>query len=301
MQMDQVNKTLKEVLPASSETPGSSSKIAPLISSKTPPATQFAAAWQNKLGQLPDPTKNGVMNSGVVGQVFLYTDKYTAADITGSLTVVANDATDRPNGQAPRQPNVWHFDAATLKRMVVNDDRFGKSVALFLPWPEEWIDVNRLYIQARYDQPNSYTIYAPPATVTLDFSTTAQTIHSASKLTGSQMSIPDPKLLMQNAKGPTSQNGMNGLNGMNGSVGIQQASYAANWPSNLGSTPPAITAPNMSSNMGTNLAQPGMAAPPSNPQHQVQPMTGLPGNFPPATNPPIDQPREYQRTVIPRR
>ena len=139
MKLESLNRTLKEALPASATTPSAVSKTAP--------ATQFAAAWQTKLAQLPDPTKNGVMNRGIVGQAFLYTDKLAAADIVGSLTVVVNDATDRANGAAAKQPNVWHFDAETLRRMVVNDDRFGKSVALFLPWPEEWNDVNRLYLQ----------------------------------------------------------------------------------------------------------------------------------------------------------
>lgn len=258
MQVERLNQTLKEVMPAST--------VTPVAAPKTPPATQFAAAWQTKLGQLPDPTKNGVMNSGIVGQVFLYTDKFAAADIVGTLTVVANDSTDRPNGQPAKQPNVWHFDAATLKRMVVNDDRFGKSVALFLPWPEEWTDVNRLYVQARYDQPNSYTIYAPPATVTLDFFTTAQhqTAHSSARLPAGQMSVPDPKLLMQNAKGA----GPAPAIPVAATTPIQQANYAASWPTNLGAPPPA--------------------SPPT------APANGL-------AAPPAGEVKEFQRTVIPRR
>ncbi len=231
MQVERLNQALQEAMPASTVTPAAAPK--------TPPATQFAAAWQTKLGQLPDPTKNGVMNSGIVGQVFLYTDKFAAADIAGTLTVVANDSTDRPNGQPAKQPNVWHFDAATLKRMVVNDDRFGKSVALFLPWPEEWTDVNRLYVQARYDQTNSFTVYAPPATVTLDFFTTAQhqTSHSSARgLPAGQMSVPDPKLLMQNAKGGPAPSVP-----VAATTPIQQANYAASWPTNLGAPPAPAT------------------------------------------------------------
>jgi hypothetical protein len=227
LQVDSLNRTLKEALPASTVTPSAAPK--------TPPATQFAAAWQTKLGQLPDPTKNGVMNSGIVGQVFLYTDKFAPADIVGTLTVIASDATDRANGQPAKQSNVWHFDVETLKRMVVNDDRFGKSIALFLPWPEEWTDVNRLYVQARYDQPNSYTVYAPPATVTLDFFTTAQhqTSHSAARVPASQIAIPDPKLLLQNAKGgPAPSTPVPPVPPVPPATALspQQAGYAAAWP-----------------------------------------------------------------------
>ena len=232
LQVESLNKTLKEAMPTAALTPSAAPKTAP--------ATEFAAAWQTKLGQLPDPTKNGVMNSGIVGQAFLYTEKFAPADINGSLTVVVNDATDRAPGQAAKQPNIWHFDAVTLKRMVVNDDRFGKSVALFLPWPEEWTDVNRLYIQARYDQPNSYTIYAPPATVTLDFFTTAQhqTSHSASRVPGGQLSVPDPKLLFQNAK-PVSAGGAFPPPPLPNNN--PQSAYAAQWPAGVAPAPPVNT------------------------------------------------------------
>ena len=227
MKLESLNRTLKEALPASATTPSAVSKTAP--------ATQFAAAWQTKLAQLPDPTKNGVMNRGIVSQAFLYTDKLAAADIVGSLTVVVNDATDRANGAAAKQPNVWHFDAETLRRMVVNDDRFGKSVALFLPWPEEWNDVNRLYLQARYDAPNNnYTVYAAPAQVTLDLFATGQyqTTHSSARVPASQMAVPDPKQLILNARGGPQPSFAPAANP------IQQAGYGANWPANSG-VPPA--------------------------------------------------------------
>ena len=54
--------------------------------------------------------------------------------------------------------------------MVVADERFGRSLVVFLPWPAHWRDVNRLYVQARYDQPGGQTLYAQPGTVTLDLS-----------------------------------------------------------------------------------------------------------------------------------
>lgn len=259
-----ISQSIKDVLPSSvlSATP------------KAALATQFATAWQTKLGQLPDPTRNGAMNPGVVGQAFLYTDKLTPAEIVGSLTIVANDATTRPDGMPPRQPNVWHFDAETLKRMVVNDDRFGKSVALFLPWPEDWTDVNRLYIQARYDQPNSYTVYAPPASVTLDFFTTAQhqTSHAQGRVTAGQLSVPDPKMLLQNAKATAPATGPNP---------VQPAAYAANWPTNIGVPPPAAASAPPTVN---KPALPAMGVP-------------APGMIPPQGG---QETKEFQRVVIPR-
>ncbi len=266
MNLTSLNKTLKESLPASATTPSAVPKTAP--------ATQFAAAWQTKLGQLPDPTKNGVMNSGIVGQAFLFTDKLAAADIVGSLTVVVNDATDRANGAAAKQPNVWHFDVETLKRMVVHDDRFGKSIALFLPWPEEWNDVNRLYVQARYDAPNNYTVYAPPASVTLDLFSPghSQTTHTSGRVPAGQTSVPDPKLLMQNAKANAAQSNAATTNP------VQPASYSANWPTNIGVLPAGMGGMKNPGTVPTANQPPAMVSPPQ---------AG-------------GEPKEFQRMVIPR-
>lgn len=252
LRVESLNKAIKEAMPASALTSS--------LSGKAPPATEFAAVWQTKLGQLPDPTKNGVMNRGIVGQAFLFTEKMAAAEIAGRLTVVVNDATDRPAGQSPRQPNIWTFDPETLKRMVVNDDRFGKSVVLFLPWPEDWADVNRLYVQVRYDQPDSFTIYAPPASVTLDFSTT-QSIHTSARVPASQLLVPDPKDLMRNAK-PFAP-----------PPATPQTNYAATWPTGIGAPPAGAK-----TTVGTAPPNVGKPAGPS----------------------PAGEAKEFQRIVIPR-
>lgn len=211
LQAERLNQTLKEALPSVTATPTTATlpaaDLAPATvgkgNTKNQAATQFVTAWRSQLGQLPDPTKNGAMKPGIVGQVFLMTDKYLPAEITGSLTIAATDATDRFPGMPAKQPNAWHFDADTLKRMTVVDERFGKCVAVFLPWPEEWTDVTRLQIQARYDQPGpgTYTLYAPQSLVTLDFYTNgAQISTMQGRLTPNAMTVPDPRVALQQAK-----------------------------------------------------------------------------------------------------
>lgn len=283
LKVESLNKAIKDAMPA---------QVAALAPSpKTPPATQFAAVWQTKLSQLPDPTKNGVMNQGIVGQVFLFTDKLTPAEIYGTLTVVVNDSTDRAAGQPPRKPNVWTFDPETLKRMVVNDDRFGKSVALFLPWPEEWTDVNRLYVQARYDQADSYTIYAPPATVTLDLFSTGQfqTTITSARLSAGQLSVPDPKQLMQNAKPIVPLASASVTAPMPGSP---QANYAAAWPTNVAPPPPGAR---------TLPAGPMPAAGTPVPTMGSSPAIGVPPSGASTSMPPPGEVKEFQRIVIPRK
>ncbi len=165
------------------------------------PANEFACAWQNRLAQLPDPSKNGSLIPGLVGQMFVYTASYQPAEITGDLTIVVTDASNRPAGSVVPTPNVWHITQDKLKLMTAEDERFGRSVVLFLPWPEEWQDVSRIQIQARYDQPGQDTKYALPTNVTLDFSSpgTGQSavIPGAS---AAGPSVPDPQLLLRQSR-----------------------------------------------------------------------------------------------------
>lgn len=198
---------------------------------KAAPAKEFALAWQNRLAQLPDPSKNGAQNPGIVGQVFLYTEKLHPAQVRGELTIIVSDGTDRAPGAPVHEPNVWHFTADTLKKLVVMDERFGKSFAVFLPWPESWRDVSRLNIQARYDQPDTMTLFAQASTVTLDFTSPGN--GQAAVIPSTQMqlpAVPDPSVALKRARegkpaGPSN--------------GVQQVGYAPLQPIlNLGPVVP---------------------------------------------------------------
>ncbi len=168
---------------------------------KAAPAKEFALAWQNRLAQLPDPSKNGTLNPGIVGQVFLYTEKLHPAEVHGELTIIVSDGTDRAPGSPVHEPNVWHFTAETLKKLVVMDERFGKSFAVFLPWPESWRDVSRLNIQARYDQPDTMTLFAQASTVTLDFTSPGNGQAAVLPSTLSQLpAVPDPSVALKQAR-----------------------------------------------------------------------------------------------------
>lgn len=165
---------------------------------KEPPAaTEFACAWQNRLQQLPDPSRDGAMTTGLVGQAFLFTPDMTPAEIRGDLTIIVADAAAAPG--TDRKPEVYHFTAETLRKMVVTDERFGRSVVLFLPWPAEWRNVSRLTIQARYDQKDQHTLYAQPTSLTLDLS--AGSGPSAGGVVPSPnarpMAVPDPKEVLK--------------------------------------------------------------------------------------------------------
>jgi hypothetical protein len=135
-----------------------------------PPAHEFLTCWQNKLQTLPDPTKSGAQIAGLPGQMFLFTADMKPAVPQGELTIVVEDETPRPQGSPVHRPEVWHFTKDKLEKMVAVDERFGKNLVLFVPWPPEWRDVSKIRIKSSYTQPmGQKTIYSPESSITLDF------------------------------------------------------------------------------------------------------------------------------------
>ena len=188
------------------------------------PAAEFQCAWQNRLAQLPDPTKNGANVTGLPGQMFLFQADMKPAVANGDLTVIVIDETPRPPGTTVKKTDeVWHFGKDKLEKMVAMDEKFGKNFVLFVPWPDHWRDVSRVRLKARYDQAvdgKKQTLYAQDALVTLDF--VGGSGASMSPFTWSNRgSVPDPMAVMNQMK----------------SQG--QAQAASNWPTGVPATMPA--------------------------------------------------------------
>lgn len=140
-------------------------------------ATDIVLAWQNKVAQLPDPTRNGTMVHGVVGQLFLFTADSQFAQANGKLTV---EMTDEANG---KRLGTWTFEKDVLKRMVTSDERFGKCYAIFLIWPEYDPKVSRVKFASRYDPEKGYALFAPAATLTFD-NDASRPVHTKRAVTG---------------------------------------------------------------------------------------------------------------------
>jgi hypothetical protein len=137
---------------------------------KPAPVNELAVCWQNRLQQLPDPSKNGATISGLPGQMFLFTADLKPAVPQGELTIMVQDETPRPQGMPLKKAEVWHFTKDKLEKMLAIDERFGKNYILFVPWPDDWRDVSRVRIKASYQQPDgTKTLYAPESAITLDF------------------------------------------------------------------------------------------------------------------------------------
>jgi hypothetical protein len=145
-------------------------------------ATDIALAWQNKVAQLPDPTRNGAMIHGVVGQMFLFAADSKAAQANGTLTVEMLDQS--PGVPEGKRLGKWTFEKDVLKKLITMDERFGKSYALFLPWPEYDPNVSRVKLLVRFDPEKSYPLYAAASTLTFDFGANGSPTHQRRQVTG---------------------------------------------------------------------------------------------------------------------
>lgn len=134
------------------------------------PAVEMTTLWRNKIDYLPDPTpgKNGQMNPGLAGQLFLFGPNLQPATAEGKLTVALYDETPRPPGQQPATPEGWEFDKEALKKLRTVDERFGPCYGLFLPWPSYRPDITRIRIAVRYDPEQGYPLYGTETRITLD-------------------------------------------------------------------------------------------------------------------------------------
>jgi hypothetical protein len=240
-----------------------------------PPAVEFICLWQNKLQQLPDPSRAGQMTTGLVGQVFLMQSAENlnqSAEVNGEMVLVVSDATPR-NAPSPLKNEVWHFTKGTLAKMVTTDERFGRCIVLFLPWPDHWRDVTKVSVQARYDQPGVTPLFAQPTTVVLDYTTPTGAL--AMPGAGSNYnSVPDPRTVRQHMLTTNPNAVVNPV----GVTAVQQTGVWSPPPPSAGAFSGPIYAP-----PNANIAPQGLWAPPQ-PNSQPAPSSA----------------KEFQRMVIPR-
>jgi hypothetical protein len=154
---------------------------------------EFALTWQPKIAYLPDPTNNGAMGAGVVGQVFMYGPGYKPAQANGKLVVEMFDETVRSGSGEPSHARLgtWTFDKESLRLSMTMDERFGKCYVIFLRWPDYKPEYTKLKLTARFDPDKGYPLYAPTSMLTLDQSngepatiTRSQTIVTGSAASG---------------------------------------------------------------------------------------------------------------------
>lgn len=159
---------------------------------KPHPASQMICFWQRRPQHLPDPSRDGIMAPGLVGQLFLISPDNKPVEITGDLVVQALDETPRPKGQPSAVPEIWHIDKVALKKLFTNDDRFGPCYAIFLPWPQSWKDVSNVRMQAKYICKPNPDLFASDVQMTLDFAAPGAAVWSEKGGIGSPVKPTGP-------------------------------------------------------------------------------------------------------------
>jgi hypothetical protein len=136
------------------------------------PASLVVVGWRKRIEYLPDPTpgRNGAMNPGLVGEMFLIAANGQFAAPDGPVTVELFDETPRPGRDPARPPKVgqWRFERDVLKQLATPHEWFGKCYALFLPWPEYRPDVAKVRVIVKYEPERGIPLYAEPSTVVID-------------------------------------------------------------------------------------------------------------------------------------
>lgn len=157
------------VKPAGATVPSPSPTLSKAVAKLTPgkpQAVAIMAGFQNRVAYLPDPTKNGAMGAGLVGQLFLFDPAWKLVTPTGPLTIEMFDETAR-GGAAPKLGK-WTFDKDTLARLRSSDERLGQAYTLFLPWPDYRADVTRVKLTFKYEPADGHPLWAEPVSITFD-------------------------------------------------------------------------------------------------------------------------------------
>lgn len=164
-----------EPAPPEAPRPGHSSSFTsvlklPGVTGPVTPATEIGVTWQHKLAYLPNPAQNGTPVIGLVGQMFLFGTgpRMPFAPADGKLTVAMYDASTLTAAAELPRLGSWTFDKEALKKLVTVDERFGKSYALFLPWPDYRPDITRVKLAVKYEPEQGYPLFAEASTVAID-------------------------------------------------------------------------------------------------------------------------------------
>ena len=158
-----------------------------LSTEKKVPAMEIAMQWGRRVEHLPDPTKDGAMGPGLVGQLFLYGNdnplfgnaKPTPATADGKLTVKLYQEVAEV-GQ-PRKSvflGQWVFEKDALKSLKCHDERFGPHYQVFLPWPSYSPEVAKIRLTAKYEPEGGFPLYAPDAVIVIDTSVPGSNVQS---------------------------------------------------------------------------------------------------------------------------
>ncbi|AMV28845.1 hypothetical protein VT84_30910 [Gemmata sp. SH-PL17] len=140
------------------------------LEKKKPVPTAMVVGWQNRISVMPDLSHTLRLSPGIVGRMFLFdVSKQEFTKTGGTLTV---DLVDETPGKRAAAPERWQFSREDLEKWAIPDKTYEKSYVLFLPWSAYTSDITQVRISARFDADTGHTLFAAPATITIDATAT---------------------------------------------------------------------------------------------------------------------------------
>lgn len=111
--------------------------------------------WFSDIRSAPDPTRNGELNPGIIGRLYLsgaiVGKEMLAAE--GDVTVsLYNDSHPIPPGTQQMPLETWTIDKDTLQKLA-RKDIAGWGYTLFLPWLSYSPEITRVHMKTQYHRP----------------------------------------------------------------------------------------------------------------------------------------------------
>jgi hypothetical protein len=129
--------------------------------------SQVAVTWDKAVAFVPDFTRGGAMNPGLMCRIYLFgADAAVPLAGDGTISIDLFDDTPLASGGKSVLKEKWNFDKDTLKGCL-RKDLVGWAYTLFLPWGTYSPTIKQVHMMVRYTPAHGIPLYSPSQTMTL--------------------------------------------------------------------------------------------------------------------------------------
>jgi len=128
---------------------------------------QIAVTWDKTITFVPDFTRAGAPNPGLLGRMYLFgPDGAFPVAGDGPMAVELYDDTPLVSGGQPVLKEKWIFDKDTLKGCL-RKDIIGWGYTFFLPWGSYSPEIRQVHMMVRYTPQTGVPLFSPSQTMVL--------------------------------------------------------------------------------------------------------------------------------------
>jgi len=136
----------------------------------TPPTgqvMQIAVTWDKCIAFVPDFTRGGKPNPGLLGRMYLFgAEAALPVACEGALVVDLFDDTPLASGGQSVMKERWNFDKDTLKGCL-RKDIIGWGYTFFLPWGSYSPEIKQVHMMVRFTPQTGVPYFSPSQTMVL--------------------------------------------------------------------------------------------------------------------------------------